>query len=419
VTAPVGVTASEAAQRHVAYRQWSTSAGFAEGIHGGTALSAGSLVIAAAASAEEYIDPYGDGSSRTYDVATWTSPEVTPGFDYTELVSSWNAQTPTGTWVQVSVSGVCDTGERFRDYLLGRWAADTSTIHRTSVPSQDDELATVAIDTLVARAGRALNTWQLTVSLFRSTGSTATPTVSLVAAVASRPPDAVHPEAADSSGGAGARGTTLEVPAYSQEIHVGEYPQFNGGGEAWCSPTSTAMVLAYWQRVLDDERFGPSPTDYAQVDPAYDDPQVDYAAANTYDWNYDGTGNWSFNTAYAGRFGLESFVTRLRSLTEAERFIEAGIPLVASVSFGKDELTGAGYGTSGHLLVIVGFTDSGDVVVNDPASHLISSNDQVRTTYDRTEFESVWVPRSGGTAYVIHPSAYPLPPEQTPAEPNW
>ena len=39
----------------------------------------------------------------------------------------------------------------------------------------------------------------------------------------------------------------------------------------------------------------------------------------------------------------------------------------------------AGYGTNGHLMVVVGFDQDGDVVVNDPASHLIKSNDAVRT----------------------------------------
>ena len=40
--------------------------------------------------------------------------------------------------------------------------------------------------------------------------------------------------------------STLNVPAYSQMTHQGEYPQYGGGGEAWCSPTSTAMVLGYY-----------------------------------------------------------------------------------------------------------------------------------------------------------------------------
>jgi len=315
----------------------------------------------------------------------------------------------------VSVAGNDDNGDQSKDYILGRWAKGTGTIHRTSVPSQGDDLATVAIDTLVARPDRSLKSWQLTVSLYRERGSTASPKVRLVGSMASRLPETTKKEPVSPLGGA--QGITLDVPTYSQETHIGHYPEYNGGGEAWCSPTSTAMVLAYWQQT--NTSYGPSPAELATVRPAgHPDPQVDYAAAQTYDYNYDGTGNWPFNTAYAGRYGHESFVTRLRSLTEAEQFIKAGIPLVASLSFKKSELSGAGYGTNGHLLVIVGFTESGDVVVNDPASHLISSNDEVRTTYDRAEFEGVWR-HSGGIVYVIHPAGQPLPASLTPQERNW
>ena len=401
--------------RHIAYQQWDGSE-LTAGTHSGTTVTDGGLTIASPTGAVPYTDPVG-GSTSTYDVATWKSPVVTPGFNYTELVASWNADTPAGTWVQVSVSGLGDDGVPSKEYILGRWAEDTSTIHRTSVPAQGDELATVAIDTLVARVDRSLKTWQLTVSLYRKTGSTATPSVRLVGAMASRLPEAPSKWTASPLGGA--QGITLGVPRYSQETHIGDYPQYNGGGEAWCSPTSTSMVMAYWQSTQ-YASYGPSAAELATIEPAgHPDPQVDYAAARTYDYNYDGTGNWPFNTAYSGSYGLESFVTRLRSLTEAEQFIKAGIPLVASVSFKKSELTGAGYGTNGHLLVIVGFTPDGDVVVNDPASHLIPSNDEVRVVYDRAEFESVWVPHSGGIVYVIHPPTVPLPASLTPAQPNW
>ena len=152
------------------------------------------------------------------------------------------------------------------------------------------------------------------------------------------------------------------------------------------------MVVAYWQR-------GPSAADYAWVTadhPGHTDPQVDYAARHTFDYAYDGAGNWPFNTAYAATFGLEGFVTRLRDLDEAEQFIKAGIPVVTSVSFKKGELDGAGYGTNGHLMTIVGFTADGDVVVNDPASHLVQSDDQVRTTYDRQQFSNAWIGHTGG-----------------------
>src|SRR5207249_4534813 len=152
----------------------------------------------------------------------------------------------------------------------------------------------------------------------------------------------------------------LSVPTFSQETHKGEFPEYDGGGEAWCSPTSTAMVLAF-------HGAGPSEDDLSNFPgDRYDDPQVDYAARATYEWNYKGAGNWPANVAYASRFGLEGFVTRLRSLNEAQRFVEASIPLVASIT-GK--LPGLLFGeTNGHLLVIRGFDRNGNVITNDPAA---------------------------------------------------
>ena len=179
----------------------------------------------------------------------------------------------------------------------------------------------------------------------------------------------------------------LAVPAYSQQIHAGEYPEFDGGGASWCSPTATAMVLAFWGA-------GPTPADLEWVDPDYDDPWVDHAARHTFDAGYGGAGNWAFNVAYAAGYGLDAFVTRLRSLREAEAFVEAGIPLVASIAAEPGALRGfpLSNGTAGHLVVIVGFTRVGDPIVNDPAAE---SNAAVRRVYDRTEFERVWVRRRG------------------------
>ncbi len=400
--------------RDISYRQWSSQLELAAGELDGTKVEDGRIVLDAPGRARTWADPHGDGTSFTYDVGTWVSPLVDPGFAYTELVASWNAHTPPGTWLELSVAGTADDGTWSRLYILGRWAAGQETMHRSSVPDQADAVASVSIDILSTRERRRLTTWQLTVSLLRRRGTAASPSVALVGAFASALPDAAgtrRPGASPVDGGAGIE---LDVPAYSQEIHRGQDPQYNGGGEAWCSPASMAMVLAFWQRER-SAAYGPRPADHAHIDHA--DPWVNYAAAETFDWSYHACGNWSFNTAYAGRYGLESFVTRLRSLTEAERFIEAGIPLVASVTFSADELTGAGYGTAGHLLVICGFTPDGDVIVNDPASHLAPSNAEVRTVYDRGEFENIWLPPSGGIVYVTRPSDVPLP-ERTP-QANW
>jgi hypothetical protein len=137
----------------------------------------------------------------------------------------------------------------------------------------------------------------------------------------------------------------------------------------------------------------------------------------TFDRGYDGTGNWPFNTAYAAKRTGHAFVTRFRSLRGVERFVKAGIPVVTSITFGAGELGGAPISASnGHLVVVVGFTRSGDVVVNDPAAR---DRAGVRRTYDRGQFEDAWLKRypdgggmrgSGGVAYVIHDDAHPLPP---------
>lgn len=382
------------------YKGWTTDADFAAGTFAGTASSAGAIQLVGPIGQVTYTDPF-LGTTGVYDYATWTSPMVATGFAAHEGIASWNATTPGGTWVQVEMRGVTALGTTGWK-VMGRWAADDTTIARTSVPAQTDADGSIAIDTWVATAGRELTSWQLRLTVYRPVGSGATPTVAAIGAIASDVPPAGAPTTPQS-----ALGVTLDVPQYSQEIHSGQYPQWNGGGEAWCSPTSTSMVVAYWHS-------GPSPADYAWVDPTFADPWVDYAARNTYDSNYAGTGNWPFNTAYAGRFGLNGFVTRLRSLNEAEQFIAAGVPLVFSLSFKKNQIPGLGYSTAGHLLVLVGFSATGQPILNDPAS---PSDAAVRKTVGRAEFEAAWLNASGGVVYVIAPQGYPLPP--SPAQANW
>ncbi|EWT01886.1 membrane protein [Intrasporangium oryzae NRRL B-24470] len=399
-----------ASPRRITRTAWAGDA-FTAGQGSGTTVSAAGLAFAAATSTRDYADPHAAGAPAvTYEVASWRSPVVAPGFGLTELVASWNASTPGHSWVEVVVRGTADDGTQTGWYVLGRWAASDpaagGAIHRTSLGGQATTYATVYTDTLATLNGHTLTDWQLEVRLLRPVGSSDVPTVAALGAMASALP--LDRTVAVSATGP-ACGTTLAVPTYSQEVHIGHYPQWDNGGEAWCSPTSTSMVVAYWGA-------GPSAAETAWVDPPVD-AQVDFTARNVFDYTYNGAGNWPFNTAYAATRGLDGFVTRLRTLTEAEAFIAAGIPLVVSVSFKKGELTGAGYGTNGHLMVIVGFTATGDVVVNDPASHLIPDDNQVRVTYFRSEFENVWIPRTGGIAYVIHPKDHPLP--AAPAEANW
>jgi hypothetical protein len=308
---------------------------------------------------------------------SWTSPVVQPQASFTRLVASWNADTPADSRIRIEVQPTTATGESGAWYVLGVWAADDRS-------------------------------YMLRVELERTSADAASPSVRMLGASVS---DFAYSTSLGTSAPLSFDPIELSVPALSQEIHARQYPQWGGGGEAWCSPTSTEMVVEFWGR-------GPSADDLGWVDPTYADPSVDIAARSTYDAAYRGTGNWPFNAAYAARYGLEAFVTQLRSLAEAEGFVRAGVPLVASIASRPGELSGFLFsgGTNGHLVVIVGFDASGNPIINDPAAW---SDATVRHVYDRAQFERIWLRGSGGTVYVIHPREVALPPPPPDATPNW
>ncbi|WP_405981688.1 peptidase C39 family protein [Streptomyces sp. NBC_00158] len=408
-------TAAEAAAgaapaRTVDNRFWYSYAHWQAGTHRGTTAVAGArpgLEIATPAGRTEYTDPH-TARKSTWEYATWTSPVHRTTVAATEAIASWNARTPAGTWIQTELRPSYGDGTAGRWYVMGRWAAGDGDIRRTSVDGQTDGRTTVWTDTLAvdapaATAGLRITGWQLRLTLHRKPGAAKGPRVWLAGAMASAVPDRFTVPAAAPSG----RAHELKVPRYSQEVHAGQYPEYDNGGEAWCSPTSSQMVIEYWGR-------RPSAAALKWVRPGYADPQVCHAARSTYDAAYKGCGNWPFNAAYAATYrDLAAVVTRLGSLADLETLIGAGIPVITSQSFLAQELTGAGYGTAGHLMTVIGFTAAGDVVANDPNS---ADNDSVRRVYARREWENAWlrtkrrgaagktVSGTGGVCYLYVPA---------------
>ncbi len=292
------------------------------------------------------------------------APLTVPAFD--ELVPSWNSVTGAAGSVTVEVRAGLAGGGWTRWYSFGRWSAAEG---RTSLNGQMDGAGQVLTDTL--RLTRPSAQVQYRVTL-RGEGTS----LRLLALTTSD-----RARLAQGAGQASDRrawGHTVNVPQRSQMI----YP---GGGEVWCSPTSVSMILA---------NYGV-------------DVPVPQAAGGMHDQAYDGTGNWPFNTAYAGERGMRAFVTRLPSLAAAERFTAAGVPLAVSLGWKKGELPGAAIPSStGHLMVLVGFDAQGNPVLNDPAA---PGNDTVRRPYPRAAFERLWLSHSGGLSYVIAPAGTPLP----------
>lgn len=361
-----------------------------------------------------YTDPYAsvpvlgdevDGSG-SYVYGTWTSDEYPMPHPFTQVVSSWNARTSPGTWIKSEVLPKLSNGHWADDwYTLGQWTYNDSDFHRTSLGGQGDADGFVAIDTWFAKDHPGVS-YRLKLTIYRRTGmteATAPVSVSRYSAVASnlRNEKRGFPSATTMNGVT----KDLALSPYSQETHHGHYPEFDNGGEAWCSPTSTAMVVRYWQERDQAAHYAPDATETAWVDPSFD-AAVDYTARFVYDYHYQGAGNWPFNTAYAAERGLVGDVTQLHNLREAEPFITANIPLVASVAWSSNKLDTAIKSTNGHLMVIGGFTGTGDVIAYDPAS---DTNAQVRHTYDREQFERAWIPASGGIVYVIRPPGFPTP----------
>ncbi|WNO75769.1 C39 family peptidase [Streptomyces sp. AM8-1-1] len=363
-------------------RFWATYTDWRSGTAAGTGAVAGSrpgVVIAAPDGRVDYTDPH-TGKTTAWDYATWTSPVHRARVPATELVASWNAHTPAGTWLQVDLRGHYSDGTIGPWFVMGRWAAGDGDIRRTSVDGQTDGKASIWTDTFSiddAASGLRLAAYQLRLRLHRRPGTGLTPTVWRLGAMASDVPDRFTVPAS-----APKLARELAVPRYSQNTHVGQYPEYDNGGEAWCSPTSSQMIIEYWGRK-------PSPADLAWVNPAFDDPQVCHAARFTFDHQYNGCGNWPFNAAYAATYPeMNAVVTRLSSLADLETLVRAGIPAITSQSFLKEELTGAGYGTAGHLMTVIGFTAAGDVIANDPAS---PGNAAVRRVYRRREWENIWL----------------------------
>jgi hypothetical protein len=331
-------------------------------------------------------DPYAAGTyhGRSYYnggsffVGEAVSPEIHTSFDYKQAVASWNAATPPGSWLEVQFR--TQYGARWSKwYVLGIWATDSSTITRHSVDEQKDEDGSVSADTFMSLSENETVRFQVKLRLF-STDGLSIPNVRNVAVVYST---SIPKSAQACVGNPALWGRVLNVPQFSQMI----YPD---GGSVWCSPTSTAMVLSFLENYQGDCA-----------------PRVHATVQGVFDWVYDGHGNWPFNTAYAGAAGYEAYVARLTSLARAEEFIAAGIPVIMSIAWDKGMLTNSGVdSTNGHLLVLVGFDSEGNLIVNDPAS---PTNESVRRTYFRSEFEPLWLQSSGGTVYLIYPPNQQVP----------
>lgn len=280
----------------------------------------------------------------------------------TEIVASWNSRTPPGSKLRVEVRAQVARDLWTPWFSLAVWPNGNGTpgVRR-------DASGWVNEDTLVLQEPARRVQIRLTLTASETGNS---PRVGLLALVGSTSltassvadsPAASHP----------AWGKSLEVPFRSQRW---EHPSISG---RICGPTSLAMILEYFDRPL---------------------PTVAVAAL-AYDELNDIYGNWPFLAAAAAEAGLASYVTRFPDWNGVEAEILAGHPVIISIRFGPGELPGAPINsTSGHLLVVRGFTQTGDVLVNDPAAW---NEETGRIAYDREALLAAW---KNGVAIPVLPA---------------
>src|ERR1044072_4554807 len=120
----------------VDFHSWDSLPDFLHGRLDGLLPTLGGLRIGRPVGTIEHNEA--DGTTRSYDYSTWTSPTYRQGFDASQLVASWNAKTPAGTWLQVEMRGTTSAGAQTTWYTMGRWGLGYEDIKRTSVPHQSD-----------------------------------------------------------------------------------------------------------------------------------------------------------------------------------------------------------------------------------------------------------------------------------------
>ncbi|PWK16482.1 C39 family peptidase [Tumebacillus permanentifrigoris] len=345
---------------------------FTTGTREGTVASSAGLTLDSSALLTG-TDTTGRYNSGAYLYGQFTSAEIPVNF--TESIVSMEANTAPGTWTEVELSALVD-GVWSKWYSMGVWLQQDLPFKRHSVNGQGDLVGTVATDTLVLK--KSATAVKARVTLF-TTDPTNTPTLRSLGLTFSN--------GMDTAGTVPSAGlvSDLNVPKRSQMV-------FPNGGEVWCSPTSTSMVMAYWATVTGNAALNQT---------------VPTVVNGVWDYTYNGGGNWPYNTNYAASFDLQAKVARMSSLAEIEQWTKAGVPVIVSVAYKKGQMDNTPIpSTSGHLLVVRGFDAAGNVLTNDPAA---ASDAQVGITYNRLQFEHAWLDKANGTTYLMYPQGWAVP----------
>lgn len=313
---------------------------------------------------------FGQAQFRTLDgVAGWNpvTSEYVWDLDladpYVQVVPSWNADTPGDSALDITLE-IAD-----EPYRLGVWSLTESAGIRTSFPEHKGKSGYVSTDTFIAYQPQ--NRLRVRVKPIAGKDGLMPKLDTFYVSFVGREPGTTHYS--------GPNIDSLMVPKRAQL----NYPN----GNVLCSPTCVSMMTWYWAQQLKRPKI---------------DRDVPAVSAGIFDPEWNGTGNWSFNVAYAARVpGLTAYVTRLEGTADLAAWVKAGVPVACSVRYGLLKGNAEPSENDGHLVVVTGFRD-GMMTFNDPGRNV------VQMEYKQTDFERAWA-RSHNTVYLVYPNRWIIP----------
>lgn len=288
------------------------------------------------------------------------SPTIPTTFPFNNAVPSWNCIAPINTGLRVELRA--GKGEKWTDWFeVSQWGRDIPSKGYGLKKSWDGY---VDADTL--ELYQEFDNLQYRLTLI-SQDNIQTPRLRRFAIVyADKTKLGMRNDTTPSS----AWGKVIEVPYFAQLV---EDPSIAG---RICAPTSMTMVLNYYKYDLPTREI---------ADLAYDSLNVIY-------------GNWPYIAAVAGELGLKSYVTRFPDWRGVEEQIAAGHPVIISIRFAANQLMNSPIkSTAGHIIVVRGFTEDGQIICNDPAAY---TKERGQVIYDREQLRRAW---SNGVAIVTEP----------------
>lgn len=306
---------------------------------------------------------------------TYTSEVLgTAPFEY--MVASWGADTPKGTWIDVSARAYVDMKKGWTEWLSwGKWS---DSVKRGSVSGECD-LAYMDTDTFTisGKDGETASKIQLKVTLHANADGVS-PTVRQLGVTYKNTLEGQYitpvyygetvelPEK-----------VLLDTPAYSQMVRE----QSIAG--SMCSATTICTLL-------NDRGEDTLPEEIALID---------------YDSDYDGFGNWAFSVAAAGSYGYDVYI-QYADLDIVRQELAHGYSVGISVKYSSGTNgqypyleNGAAGSTAGHLITITGYETIDGVDYFYSSDSAAGSDAGCLRRYRADQLDAAW---SAKVAYIIH-----------------